>query len=338
MSTGDDAKLPDNLPTGDLPGVDLSQLEQALTSSRSQLGYAAPAFRLVREVGRKSEPPLVEPLTLAVSHDDRILVLDQISPTEYQVLRFNTDGDCEGVSARIPRDEREGLKNPTSLSVNEAGEMFVTDGDLNAIVKFSSDGRWLEAYRSAGNDGGSFHNPRDLDLDGAGKFLVADSYNDRVVLFSTGGNLERAWSEFTNPLTGESEDSLYEPCSVCAASDGTVYIVDANNQRVLAFREGELISEWSGSGLFEFPSEVRLTPDEQILLIGDRGNMRVRKFRVAPGLQGESGCLGTLSLISGSQQDIAGGGDIDVLSSGFVTLVNPQRQAIAIVDFLEGVK
>lgn len=323
-------------PRRDSPELDLRQIEESLASSFKHLGEPPTGFRLIREVGRNSEPQLVDPMTLAATSDDLILVLDRVSLTEFQVVRFTADGDCDGVSATIPVDEREGLRRPSSLSVNADGELFISDSDLNAVVKFSGDGRWLEAYRTVGGDAGGFHHPRDADLDGAGRIHVADTYHDRIVRLSPQGSLEMVWSDFRNPFTGDEDDGLYEPSSVCVAEDGAIYIADANNHRVLAFRGSELIAQWSGSGLFEFPSEVRLTRDGRTLLIGDCGNLRVRKFRVALGLQDASGCLGTLSLLPGSDEaEAMGGGDIDVLSSGYVTLVNPRRQAVAILDFLD---
>jgi hypothetical protein len=293
-------------------------------------------FRLIREVGRNSEPRLVDPMTLVATSDDHILVLDRVSVKEFHIVQFTIDGNCVGVSARIPVDEREGLRQPSSMSVSSDGELFISDSDLNAVVKFSGDGRWLEAYRIAEGDVGGFHYPRDADLDDAGRIHVADTYHDRIVRLSPQGSLEMVWSEFRNPFTGDEDDGLYEPSSICVAGDGAVYIADSNNQRVLAFRDGELIAQWSGRGLFEFPSEVRLSRDERTLFIGDCGNLRVRKFRIALGQQDDSGCLGTLSLLPGTKEvEAMGGGDLDVLSSGYVILVNPRRQAIAVLDFLE---
>jgi DNA-binding beta-propeller fold protein YncE len=326
-----------SFPSGDeLPDVDLGQVERALASSRSVLGGDAPGFRLVREIGRSSDPPLKEPQTLVTTPDDCILVLDQIGPDEFRVLRFNADGRCEGVSVGIPRDEREGLVHPTGLGLSPEGELFVTDGDANAVVKFSHDGRWLEAFRTAGDNGSGFRNPRDVECGLHGTLYVVDSFNDRVVQFTAGRPELVLWSQFANPFTEELDDTLYEPTSVCVADDGTVYIADTNNQRVLAFRDQQLVAQWSGTGLFEFPTEVRLSRDQHSLLVADRGNLRVRRFHRGAGPQDGSGCLGTLSLVSASHSvSKAGGGDIDVLSSGAVTLVNSQRQSVAIVDFLD---
>ncbi len=333
MSTSGESSLP----TGDLPSLDFSQVEQALASSRNTLGSSSQQFRLVRELGRQCEPQLVEPITLAVDSTDRILVLDQVSADEFHIIRFNAEGDCEGVVAHIPRNSRDGLQHPTSMSVNATGELYFSDADQGAIVKFSGDGRWLESLRTAGSDGGSFNTPRDVDQDGAGRMFVADSFNDRVVRLSASGDLEETWSEFDNPLTGEADDGLYEPCSVCIGSDRTLYIADCNNQRVLAFRQSALIAQWSGSGLFEFPSEVRLARDGQTLFVADRGNLRVRRFRMGPGHQDQSSCTGMISLLRDDvDTSVSGGGDIDILSSGYVTLVNPRRQAVVILDFLEG--
>lgn len=333
MSTSGESPLT----PGDLPSLDFSQVEQALASSRSTLGCSPQQFRLIQELGRQCEPRLVEPITLAVDAGDRILVLDRVAADEFHIIRFNSEGDCEGAVARIPRNSRDGLQHPTSMSVNAKGELFFSDGDQGAIVKFSGDGRWLESLRTAGNDGGAFNAPRDVDQDADGHIFVADSFNDRVVRLSSNGDLEETWSEFPNPLTGEDDDALYEPCSICIADDGTVFIADYNNQRVLAFRGSTLIAQWSGSGLFEFPSEVRLAKDGQSLFVADRGNMRVRRFRLGQGQQDLSSCTGVISLLRDDlDTEVSGGGDIDILKSGYVTLVNPRRQAVVVLDFLEG--
>ena len=325
----------DEAPLTDVGDLDLTEVDQVLASSKTTVGGEAFQFRVIRELGRQCEPPLTEPVTMVVDSADRILVLDRASGDEYHIVRFNAQGDSDGVVARIAHSSRDGLQYPTSMSVNGNGELFFADGDAGAILKFSPDGRWLESFRSAGADGGQFDSPRDVDQDASGRLFIADSYNDRVVRLSASGDLEESWSEFDNPFAAESDDSLYEPCSVCVGSDGILYVADYNNQRVLAFEGRTLVGQWSGSGLFEFPSEVRLSRDGKSLFIGDRGNMRVRRFVLGRGLQNESTCTGTFSLSREGDGAILGGGDIDLLSCGHVTLVNPRRQSVVVLDFLE---
>lgn len=328
---------PSDVPPGDLPNLELSGLQQTLSSSLKSIGAPEARFRLIHEFGRKPEPSLSEPVTLAVDRHDRLVVLDRSGDVDFRAIRFSTECTAGETLAVIPRSAAEGLLNPTGLALDGDSQMYIPDGETGTISKFSSDGRWLETISSAGADEGPFSNPCDVDLDAEGRLYVADSFNDRIVVLRPDGRCESIVSSFANPITGQTDDSLLEPRSICIGPDGTLFVADTNQHRVLAFRDGRVTDLWHGADLFEFPSEIRLSRDGRVLYVADHGNFRVQRFALgragSPAKESKTGELGLPK--SRDADSVAGGGDIDVTSQGYVAMINPLRQTAVILDFLE---
>ncbi len=135
-----------------------------------------------------------------------------------QVIKFNQDGKIlmtlgkAGVAGEGP----DTFNKPSDVAIASNGDIFVADGhggdDSNArIVKFSKDGKFIQAWGKKGTGPGEFDAPHSLAFDSKGRLFVADRGNNRIQIFDQNGKLLDQWKQFGRP-TGvfiDKHDVLY---------------------------------------------------------------------------------------------------------------------------------
>lgn len=128
---------------------------------------------------------------------------------------------------------------PDALAVDEHGTLYVAHG-ANGTGKIlllpQKDGRLdKKAVRDFGPIGkgpGEFmHTPAGIALTASGDILVSDTYNNRLQLFNSEGKLKAMYR-----LKGLPTAEFDRPGPVAVAPDGSVYVVDEGNKRVLKLR------------------------------------------------------------------------------------------------------
>lgn len=124
---------------------------------------------------------------------------------------------------------------PTDIDLNQAGEMFVTDGYGNARVhKFAADGTHLVSWGEPGTGPGQFNLPHSVWIDRRGRVLVADRENDRVQVFDQNGKLLTIWPT-----------KLIGPAVIYVDREDVVYIVEHNAGLVsILTLDGERLAQW----------------------------------------------------------------------------------------------
>ena len=128
---------------------------------------------------------------------------------------------------------------------------------------------------------------------------------------------------------------LRNPSGICSGSDGSIYVADTGNHRVVVFdSSGRWMKEIGGLGLgsyqFNRPSDVTAKSGLDIL-IADTGNDRIQRFNRR---------LGYISTVSNSQffseptaLDVSSFGDIFILDSDQRQVVKIDALANRIVMF-----
>ena len=85
------------------------------------------------------------------------------------------------------------------------------------------------------------------------------------------------------------EAEMLNPRGISVATDGTIYIADSNNHRILVIEDNEIVNEWgffttnnstqiAEDGGFNEPWGVAVSPDEQFVYVADTWNHRIQKF------------------------------------------------------------
>jgi streptogramin lyase len=135
----------------------------------------------------------------------------------HQVSKFAPDGRVLLVlgEAGVAGDGPTRFNGPTDVVVAPNGDVFVTDGheaeSNNRVVKFSADGRFIEAWGGTGSEPGRFRVPHAIALDSQGRVFVADRDNNRLQIFDQDGRFLAEWTQFGRPsgLHIAADDTLY---------------------------------------------------------------------------------------------------------------------------------
>ena len=192
----------------------------------------------------------------------------------HTVTKMNLDGDVLltiGTKGQAG-DASAGLLNePTDLTVNAAGEIFVLVGHGRGeprLLKFDSTGTLMTSWGGPGTGPGKFDTPHSIVVDQAGLLYVADRQNRRVQIFDDGGKYIREW-EYKGL-----------PCGLHIAADQQMYLASGFAGEILRLdKNGKAIGATGqpGKGLGEFGEAHYMT-------MASNGDIYVADT-VRPGLQ-----------------------------------------------------
>jgi trimeric autotransporter adhesin len=220
------------------------------------------------------------------------------------------------------------LRNPSSVAVNAAGDLFIADQYSHRIRKVIAATGLITTVAGSGvagfgGDGGQataaqLQYPWGVTVDGAGNLFIADTNNHRIrkvtaatgVITTVAGNGTAGYNG-DGLATGA---SLHNPRGVAVDGSGNVYISDQLNQRIRKVDPGTgIISTVAGTGTAGFSGEAGVATsatlyDPQGLAVDAAGNVyiadyytaRIRKLTIATGL---------LTTVAGSAYSATFGGD-----------------------------
>ena len=143
-----------------------------------------------------------------VDHEGNVWVTDARAAgaerTGHAVLKFSPAGELlmtlgtPGVAGDPPTH----LTRPSDVLVAPNGEIYVVeahDQSVNRVVKFASDGTYLETWGEEGYGPKQFRDPHALAMDSQGRIFVGDRYNNRIQIFDQQGNFLAIWTQFGRP-------------------------------------------------------------------------------------------------------------------------------------------
>jgi DNA-binding beta-propeller fold protein YncE len=181
-----------------------------------------------------SGPParLLDPREALRLSDGRVFVADT---GNHRVAILDRRGNYAGA---ITQGERGPLQTPFSLALTSDGTIVVLDSDAGQVLEYSPSGKLLRASDPAL----SLSRARGIALDPAGRVLVADPASDAVD--TLGPDLALVHQQ---PALVPGKDALFnQPSAVSAGADGTIYVVDSQNNRVEQFTsDWQLLKLWS---------------------------------------------------------------------------------------------
>ena len=195
------------------------------------------------------------------------------------------------------------LQSPTSVFVDDAGNLFIADFGNNRIRKVDASGLITTV---AGNgiwgfsgDGGpaidaSLAWPSDVFVDGAGNLFIADGRNNRIRKVDTSGLITTVAGNGTEGFSGDggpaTQASLAGPLSVFVDGAGNLFIADGGNRRIRKVDASGFITTVAGNGTQGFSGDGGLAINASLgpvsvsgdgagnLYIADQTNHRIRRL------------------------------------------------------------
>ncbi len=168
-----------------------------------------------------------------------------IDSSTHRLQKFDAQGNyLAGVDIRIDPKSASEQSQPWGLAVGADGTIAVADTFGWRIRVFDSDlkstltfGQTPDLSKPIGNY--DMYGPRDVAIDKQGNFWVTDTGDARVMVYSPTGTFVRQIG-----TRGAAVEQFDEPVGIAIAADGTVFVADMYNRRVVMLDQ---TGKWLGS-------------------------------------------------------------------------------------------
>ena len=137
---------------------------------------------------------------------------------------------------------------------------------------------------SLGSTSTLLYNPYDVSYDGYRNLYVADTSNHRIQLFRSGTTNGITVAGNSGSL-GYGRSELYNPYGISVTGNGTMFILDTSNYRVLQWQLGEPLGtivvngRGAGSTFDKISTSYAFFIDNQLnIYVSDSGNDRVTRW------------------------------------------------------------
>ncbi len=218
------------------------------------------------------------------------------------------------------------LNQPTDLSVDQAGNVYVADSKNNRIQVFDKTGKSIRIFQPSGD--AALNEPWGIAVAPDGSIYVSDTWNKNV-----GGGIGQIIkydSNFNVIWKSDPSINLYGPRDLVVLPDGNVLVGDTGNKRIVKLNaaDGTMLGSYgqSGSdqGQFDEPVGVAVGPTGNIY-VADTWNGRVQVFDSNLKYITEFAVNGWAS-----SQDVTAKPYLVVLPDGRVILGNPANGRIEV--------
>lgn len=225
-------------------------------------------YRLIRLSG---ERPLPSPVGLAMGPDNKILVTDSelggvysIAPDAEFAKPFHLQHSLKQPTGIVYDKNRERLyivdtethtvnifdsygkrikrigergngklqfNYPTMISMDQQGQLLVTDSLNFRIQHLSRKGKYLGQFGKIGGATGKMNRPKGVATDNLGHIYIVDSLFHAMQIFDRKGRLLLHLGQ-----QGQKAGEFWLPTGIFVGDNNIIYIADSHNQRIQVFR------------------------------------------------------------------------------------------------------
>ena len=165
---------------------------------------------------------------------------------------------------------------PTSVFVNSAGRIFVTDGRNSRLVRINDmAGTGWTTFGSHGSEINEFLFPWGVSVTPMRQIFVADVY--RIVRMNDMDG--SGWTTFGGPGSGVNQ--FYGLAGIFVSPTGQIFVADMGNDRIVRINDmtgagwTTLGPQGSGTNRFEKPRGIFVNPSGQIYILAATGLVRI---------------------------------------------------------------
>lgn len=208
------------------------------------------------------------------------------------------------------------LLHPSSVVLDQSGNLYVSESLVHQIVKFTpdgtktvlaggyyeeQDGSLVGSYRDGDGEVAQFNEPSGLALGDDGTLYIADTGNQRIRSLSPEGKVSTVAGsgtdllDYTSYVLGGYKDGIASeaqfqfPNGLAVAEDGTIYVADTSNHRLREITTDGLVRTIAGDtrpghidgigirSSFNHPTDVLITGEGSLIVV-DRWNHRLRSL------------------------------------------------------------
>lgn len=220
-----------------------------------------------------------EPWGITLDQKDNVYVADtwnhRIQKFDAQgkfVKQWGSFGDTSGALG-----DPTTFYGPRAIAVDREGNLLVSDTGNKRIVKFSSEGEYIQQFGGAGSLSGQFREPVGVTVDRDGNVYVADTWNQRIQKFNADLIYVSEWS-----VVGWEGEGVVNKPYLAVDSKDNIYASAPEYHDVIKFdNTGKVQAVWGqfGSDMSSLNMPCGLAVDaEDNVYVVDSANHRVLKF------------------------------------------------------------
>ena len=189
--------------------------------------------------------------------------------------------------------ERRVFEDPRGIAVDIQGSVYIVDGKLCCVQKFTSDGEFITKVGKHGRQPLEFSSPVGIAVHPQSqKMYVADNGNHRIQVLESDLTFSHVFGKH-----GSSDGELNFPWDVAVDSAGKVYVADSWNNRIQVFTEdGQHLRQFGqkgeANGALSWPSSIWIDV-EDFVYVTEAQNHCVSVFHLEGAFLTSFGSKGT---------------------------------------------
>lgn len=178
---------------------------------------------------------LGHPVGIAVNDRTKMIYVSDV--VDHNIAVFDLQGNL--LYKIGERGRLDGQFNfPTSIDLDEAGNLYVLDTLNFRVQVFDSAGRYVRKFGELGTEEGSFRLPKGLAVSPFGQVYVSDVLSHKVVVFDLQGRylLSLGGQSNSRDSGGMNPGGFFAPRGIAADATGRILVVDGINKMVQRFQ------------------------------------------------------------------------------------------------------
>lgn len=180
-------------------------------------------------------------------------------------------------------EEKGQFNEPTGITVDSEGFVYVADTQNNRIQKFDKNGKFFQCWGEYGKANAQLGFPTGMATDSQGFLYVVEELNHRFQKFDVKGSFI-----FSHGMKGSRNGQFISPSGIAIDLQGFIYVSDKGNNRIQKYTLSGAFTKWKTESLdraglmlqvisLSRPSDITVDTPGNVYVL-DTGNNRVLKF------------------------------------------------------------